>query len=95
MKKIAFVAAAAVLFAAPAFAGSAVIEFAVDGGETSTVTIDESSKWDEAALTLCGDQDGAEVCVTFDHKMEAAGDTAGFTTTDGKHGTAKMVSRSE
>ncbi len=65
----------------------------VIGGESDGAT--SPYTFDEAANKLCSnDAEGAEVCVTFEGTGEEpkAGDTASFTTNDGRSGTAKVVS---
>ncbi len=51
--------------------------------------------FDQASNTICSsDAEGKEVCVTFDGTGEEpkAGDTASFTTNDGRSGTATIIS---
>ena len=92
MKKLALVASVAAFAAAPAFATTYSVEFAVDGGETTTVDIADDVKYDADTRTLCADQDGAEVCVTLSAELHNAGDSATFTSSDGKSGTATLKS---
>ena len=50
--------------------------------------------FDEASNTICSnDAEGKEVCVSFDGTGDEpkVGDTASFTTNDGRSGTAKVV----
>ena len=72
-----------------------------DATSTATVVGGENDgaaapyTFDQASNTICSsDAEGKEVCVTFDGNGEEpkAGDTASFTTNDGRSGTATIVS---
>ncbi len=64
----------------------------VVGGESDGATAPYT--FDEANNSICSnDAEGKEVCVTFDGTGEEpkVGDTASFTTNDGRSGTATVV----
>lgn len=104
MKKLAFAAIAAAMFAAPAIAGEAVLKFDNADGTSHTVTLDKEAgtviagdknstfTWDEGTNTLCTDKGGENVCVTFEAVLHEAGATSTFTATDGATGTVTLVS---
>ena len=71
-----------------------------DATATATVVGGENDgaagpyKFDEASNTICSnDAEGKEVCVTFDGDggEPKVGDTAAFSTNDGRSGTAKVI----
>ena len=103
MRKFLGLAAASLLAAAPALAGSMTVEFAADGQtdvfvvtlvDDGTYTASDGSAgtytWDEATQTLCGTSEAGEVCATFDGEASepAVGDTRAFTDTAGMTGIA-------
>lgn len=49
--------------------------------------------YDEASNTICGsDNEGKEVCVSFEKPGENVGDSSPYSTNDGRSGTATIVS---
>lgn len=86
MKKIATLAISAMVFSAPALAGTMTISFANDDGTTTVMTFDDATMtataegvegsfaytWDADANAICGDPTGeGEVCATFAEKSDA------------------------
>ena len=106
MKKLMTLAAAAALFAVPAFAAKVTVDFTGDDG-TATWIFDQESliatapdgtegayTFDTEALKLCGtDPEGMEVCVAFDSVEETpvVGFSTGYTLDDGSTGTATIT----
>ncbi len=108
MKKLAILAAASALFAAPAFAASITISFEVADGTTTVATFDQASMtatgadgstsaytYDEAKSEIC--VAAQEICVVFDTKGEApsVGMVSGFTASNGDTGTATVTAMTE
>ena len=101
-------AAAATLFATAASATVTTIEYTLADDQKVTIAYDDVTStattngdaatarpytWDEATSTVCSaDADGKEVCATFEEAGDQAGHTTGFSTNDGRSGTATIVS---
>ncbi|WP_018998147.1 hypothetical protein [Hirschia maritima] len=107
MKKFIMATAVATFMSAPAFAASMTIEFATEGEDKVTLTLNKedgsvtagdktgSYTWDEASKTLCGDELVDNACVTFDEIVKTAGSSTGYTRNDGAKGTATIVNVTE
>ena len=106
MKKILLAAGALIVCAAPAFAKVYTTKFVGADGTAATVTFDDVAMttvddkgvkgtytFDASTLKLCAKKPGGEYCLTFASSgLGKPGDTIGFTTADGKAGTATLVS---
>ena len=107
MKKLILAAAVATFVSAPAFAASMTIEFATEGQDKLTITLNKedgsatagdktgSYTWDEASKTLCGDEMVENACVTFDEIVDTVGSSTGYTRNDGAKGVATILEITE
>lgn len=110
MKKLLLTAALAGAMATPAFAASLTIKFENSDGTVSTITLDDATgtatndkgeanpyTYDEASKKLCGTNEGAEICVTFENTADepAVGFSTPYTTSAGGAGTATITAISE
>ncbi len=105
MNKLLGVLAATSLFATAASATVTTIEYAIEGGDTVSLSYDDSSMtvsdadgnasdytYDEAGGTVCSnDPDGKPVCATFESTGSEVGHTTPFSTDDGRSGTATIT----
>jgi hypothetical protein len=107
MKRYLTLALASLALSAPALAGSITIEFDASDSDPSVWlflnggtaigpggTVEDYT-WDPETSELCGDllYDRSAGCITFEVSEDdlEIGDTTGYTTSDGKEGTATII----